>query len=78
MVGPCVRVSPFTDSTSDHMMSAGWLGCALWVWLGGTQCCCWFGRSSPLCVGVGLGMLLGPEGTPGVGVVLWSAPGLVV
>ena len=49
----------------------------VWVWLGGTLLL----RGSNMVRsfrGRRLGTLLGPEETPVVGVVLWSAPGPVV
>jgi hypothetical protein len=43
-----------------------------WVWLGGTLLLL-VSEHVPVCVAGGLGTLLGPEETPVVGVVLWSA-----
>ena len=47
------------------------------MWLGGTLLLLGSDLIGCLLGGWWLGTLLGPEGTP-VGVVLWSAPGLVV
>ena len=69
-------VPPFTDSTLDQALR--WLGLAggVWVWLGGTLLLL-VSEHVPVFVAGGLAHCWVLRRHP-VGVVLWSAPGLVV